>query len=644
MSLQHRGKDIFLSVENIGGIEDTSVSFPRGTVILSGRNATNRTSLLQAIMAALGSEQVSIKGDADRGSVELSFGDETYTRTLYRENGTVHADGEPFCATPEVADLYAFLLPSNEVRQRVTSGGDLRELIMKPIDTEEIQAEINCRVEQRRALSDEIDTITEQKGKLPELEQRRETLRKRIDNKRDELQELEAAISSHEASVDQTKAEQSELESTLATLRSRRSELEQLRYEIKTTEETIAELRSERTTCQAQLADIETPDPEERSRIDNQLEQLREQQQQLTADITDLQTIIEFNEEMLAETDGVPALDEQSDGALTDDLLPGGTVTCWTCGSSVSVDRIESTIESLRETTRERVADKRELEADIETLQEQRKSIDNRRQRHESLTQELDRIEAELDDRTDVLAQQKDRRDQLIAEIETLEADVEALESNAHEELLELHRDANQLEHEIGRLEAKLDTVTEEITDIESQLDRLDELETERERLSEEITDLRTKIEDIEQEAITQFNTHMDAVLEALDYENLDRIWLERQTKEVTRGRRTVTEDVFQLHIIRRSDSGRAYEDTIDHLSESEREVTGLVFALAGYLAHDVDETCPVVLLDSLEAIDSQRIAQLIEYISDHVDLLVAALLPEDAAAVDSAYPRITDI
>ena len=47
-----------LSATNIGGIDETKVSFQQGVTVLSGRNATNRTSLLQAIMAALGSDQV----------------------------------------------------------------------------------------------------------------------------------------------------------------------------------------------------------------------------------------------------------------------------------------------------------------------------------------------------------------------------------------------------------------------------------------------------------------------------------------------------------------------------------------------------------------------------------------------------------
>jgi hypothetical protein len=105
-----------------------------------------------------------------------------------------------------------------------------------------------------------------------------------------------------------------------------------------------------------------------------------------------------------------------------------------------------------------------------------------------------------------------------------------------------------------------------------------------------------------------------------------------------------VTKSVFELHVIRTSDSGAAYEDTVDHLSESEREVTGLVFALAGYLAHEVYEQLPFMLLDSLEAIDSERIATLVEYLTDYTGYLLIALLPEDASALPDEYERITKI
>src|SRR6056297_2182841 len=131
-----------IQAENIGGIQDTSVEFSPGTTILVGRNATNRTSFLQAVMAALGSENVAMKGDADEAAVELTLGDTTYTRQLSRRAGGTITSGDPYLDDPELADLFAFLLESNEARRAIARGDDLRGLIMRPIDTDEIQAEI----------------------------------------------------------------------------------------------------------------------------------------------------------------------------------------------------------------------------------------------------------------------------------------------------------------------------------------------------------------------------------------------------------------------------------------------------------------------------------------------------------------------
>lgn len=56
-----------MEVENIGGIAASEVNIPDSVTILRGRNATNRTSFLQAVMAAFGSTNVSLEADAEQG-------------------------------------------------------------------------------------------------------------------------------------------------------------------------------------------------------------------------------------------------------------------------------------------------------------------------------------------------------------------------------------------------------------------------------------------------------------------------------------------------------------------------------------------------------------------------------------------------
>jgi hypothetical protein len=130
-------------------------------------------------------------------------------------------------------------------------------------------------------------------------------------------------------------------------------------------------------------------------------------------------------------------------------------------------------------------------------------------------------------------------------------------------------------------------------------------------------------------------------VLELLEYENIERIWIERKRKDVKVGRRTEEQTVFELNVVREGDGG-VYEDKLQHLSESERAVTGLVVALTGYIVHDVADVCPVMLLDSVEMIDSARISKLLDYFADETEYLVAALLPEDSAEVNNSLPEVT--
>src|SRR5699024_3830995 len=112
--------------------------------------------------------------------------------------------------------------------------------------------------------------------------------------------------------------------------------------------------------------------------------------------------------------------------------------------------------------------------------------------------------------------------------------------------------------------------VTDEIETVESDLDERENLEAERTDLQEELADLRTRIEQLEAQAVEEFNEHMQTILGILDYENIERIWIERAERTVREGRRKVQRGVFDLHIVRSTHEDATYEDTVEHLSESE--------------------------------------------------------------------------
>jgi chromosome segregation ATPase len=639
---QNKGR---IHAENIGGIEETTVEFSDGTTVLVGRNATNRTSFLQAAMAALGSENVTVKGDAEEAAVELTLQDETYTRQLYNRENTVVGDGDPYLDDPTLADLFAFLLESNETRRAVRANEDLRELIMRPVDTDQIESTIDKLVQKREALEDELSDVQDLKGKLPELEERRQQLLQDIESTKADLESKTEEIQKAGGDADQKRGEKSEFDTKLEELNETRAELDDLRYELETERESLTALKQEHGELEAKLKELPETPADDADTLESEIERLRERKQSLQTEANKLQNVVGFNEEMLEKKDVLSfAIGDEESGDVTDQLLPEDTLQCWTCGNSVEKTEIESTLDQLREFSQTKMSELRELDDEISELVDQQRQRQERRRKRERFERELAEIETEIDQTEEKIDQLQSRRESVTADVEQLESAVEDLESEDNNRILTLHKEANQLQYELGNLENELQRVEQNIDQIEEEINREPDIEAKIERVSEEITEHRTKIERLEKSAVEEFNEHMDTVLDLLDYDNLDRIWIERVERDVRDGRKTVSEHAFELHVVRTADSGKVYEDTVDHLSESEREVTGLVFALAGYLAHEVYDDVPIMILDSLEAIDSERSAKLINYLTEYTDYLFVALLPEDASALSDDYDRVTEI
>ncbi len=638
-------KEVTLSVANIGGIDETTVSFESGTTVLSGRNATNRTSLLQAVMAALGSDQVSLKASADEGHARLEFGEEVYKRTLTRQNGAVITDGEPYLDDPELADLFAFLLESNEARRAVARGDDLRELIMRPVDTAAINEEIAEYERQKRDLDTQLETLEDLERQLPQLESQRTQATEEIEQLRAELEDARATLAETNVDVEERREEQSELETKLEELRGTRSELERTRDRIETEQESIDALKTERETVEDELDSLSMGGETEIGRLEAEIETLQAEKADLSEEISQLQSTIQFNQKLLENPDSVLTDTDHDNGPLTDQLLTDEeTVTCWTCGSSVAREQIETTVEQLQAARQNQLAERTEISAELKDRRETLSTINENRSEYKQTQRRLESIDNEIDQRTDRVSSLTTEREQLTDAVDVLKTEIDEIETDETSDILDQHETVNKLEFKLERKERDREEITKEIDQIESQLSDREELTARRADITDQLTSLRTRIDQIEAGAVESFNEHMQRLLETLAYDNLERIWIDRTTREVREGRRTVSRSSFDLTVVRSTESGTAYEDSIDHLSESEREVTGLVFALAGYLVHDVYETVPFMLLDSLEAIDANRIAKLVEYFETHVPYLVVALLEEDAQGLEGPHGVVTQI
>ncbi|MFC7202625.1 archaea-specific SMC-related protein [Haloferax namakaokahaiae] len=630
-------------IRNIGGIDSREVTLSPGVTVLTGRNATNRTSFLRALMAACGSDAASLKGDADEGSVELDLDGRSYTRVLKRENGRTATSGTPYLQDTTTADLFAFLLASNESRQAVLTNRNLHEVIMSPVDTDAIEERIDRLQSERKRVERKLDSLSTLEADERSLQTRRDELTSKIADLESERDRLAARIDDEDQTVEEQRENRDELDSVLDDLQAARSDLETARFRLQSERESVESLRQERSELQSELDSFEAADID-REAVSGRIDVIRTQIEELNTTIADLQTIVQYTNDVL---DGKADLVEETlgepsgDGALTDQLLASETITCWTCGTEVDQDQIEQTTDRLRALRDDKREQRADLRRELDDLEGDLRAAKESRTRRQNVRRKLDRLEGELETRTEQIDSLTDQREELAARVEQLEDEAADIRGQAESDLIELHKELNETEFSLDRTRDELADVNDSLDDIERQFDERDELQARYDELESDLEDARTKIASLVTSAVDSFNEEMETVLDLLEYDNIERVWLEEVERRVREGRRKVKKTQLELHIVRTTDSGAVYEDSIDHLSESEREVIGLVFALAGYLVHDVHEDVPFMLLDSVEAIDSNRIARLVDHFEQYPTFLVTALLPEDAQALDSTYTRV---
>ena len=641
------GDSASLHVENLGGIEELEFELMPGISLLAGENATNRTSLLRSLAAALGGEDsaATLKTDAADGSVQLTVGDTRHTRT-YTETTTGYTlGGEPYCDQPDLVDTFVALFADNPARRAVTRGDELRELLMRPVDTDEIRREIRRKRDQKSALESDIERIKERERELPTLEEDRQRLL-------GELEELEAEIEEVQTRANElepTEDESQEVAELRDALEQRRDDLRELEDRLKTIDRKIEfrrqerdELRSEREDIAADIgefADVDQLDAEI-DQLATEISRLESRRRDLQTAVEDLQTVVEVNETISKGELDAPGF--EASGDLTATLDPSSQrVECWTCGTEVERDRIAERIDTLRGIVHDQREEVTALDQRLDELRTERSEYESRRERYAELQtrrdEVTDRIEVHEKQLATLEADREECQDEVaaleteIAEIEKKLSQLETDEATEPSEFVETHQRLTELERRRGRLESNLEETAGEIDGIESLREEREDKERELSTLGDELEQLRGKIDRLETQLVETLNELLEDLVEKLEYRNIARVWVERKTTADHS-----EESTFELHIVREGEDGAVYEDTVDTLSESEREVIGLVVSLAGYLVHDIDREVPFILIDSVEMIDARRLADLLQYIMQRsdVEFLTTALLLKDAAAV----------
>ena len=633
MSQLDAERPVTVYAENIGGLSESEVTLQPGVTVLRGKNATGRTSLLKGLTGVLGGSIAALKGDTEEGHIQLEWGDDTYNQYLERKNGTVQTSGQTVSERSDLVNLFVSLTENNPARRAVVQDRDLRDIVMRPVDSDAIQHRIEKLQNERNRIGQRLRSIENELDRRTSFTSRKTSVENELDELDDQITELRKQLAEYDA--DPEEAEQ--VEEALKSLEERKQKLESISNRIRTNEDTLEALRDEQKELQTEQNSVETSE-EELAQVETKLSKLTSRERSLATTINDLSAIVDFNEELVSDTNSEFLLSDDIDSPVTKLNPMSESVQCWTCGSQVNRNRVSNRLDELRSVIEEKRAERTDVQSQIEDLRGKQKQLQDEIKRRDELSCRLNEISTEIAQREQKLKSLRDRRNETRQQLSSLEEFVSEREALQESELVDQYQQLSELEYERGQLEEELSSVREEIAELDRLADEQEQLQAQQDEIREELEGQRTQIRDLEKSAIEAFNEHMDEILEVLDYRNVARIWIERKAgtefDSSHGGYRGGSTTRFELHIVRESDQGAGYEDTVTNLSESEREVVGLIIALAGYLAHNVYEVIPMMLLDSLEAVDADRIADLVDYFAEYTPYLVVALLPEDANAL----------
>jgi len=648
-------EELEVSISNIGGIENRTVTIPPGVTVLTGENATNRTSFLEALMTVVGLDVAYPKGDAKEGTITMTIGDDAYERTVRQVGGDLEDrsyTGTPFLTDDDAvtaAKHFAALLGNNPVRQAIEHNGDLYNLLMEPVDDERIQSEIdqiNAELEEKKAKRQEA---REAGRDVQKLEQRRAELRADIEELEEEKKTLKEQVNELEEEHDdelreerrQVRDERDSVQDDLNKLKSRIERLEAQRdshkADLKALDHPDADvdgLASKKDDYKRKLNELRTTRTRLTDAKDDIAEKIRLAQEltdgnhQISRIFRDVDDDVELPDGPLATTEST-----ESVGDLTEQISRGESIRCGVCGSETHTETSERLVEqyeAAEEHLKAKISDK---DAEISQLEDKISDIESTLAEVEDANREETRIRGKLDDAQTRLEDAREDVPDLESRLEDLNEELDGLEpTDVSEELSDARDKLNNIRSQKSKKEGTLSNVTDRLERKEELASQETEYDQRVETLRDQLQELRGEVDRIEDSLVKRFNDQMDDVLDLLDYENVARVWIDKK--------KPGDETVFDLNIVREGERG-TYNTPLATLSESERNVVGLTVALAGYLVHEVYEECPIIAFDSIEMIDSNRIDTLLEYFSNESNYIVAALLPEDATSVNAADTTI---
>jgi len=390
-----------IDIERIAGILDGSATIAPGVNVVRGSNWQGKSSFIEAIKTALGTSTELTEG-AESGTVHLETPTGVYDVALTRENGTVARRGEPYLSDEydvTRAELFACLDERNEVRRAVRAGENLEDVLLRPLDFQNIDAQIETLQREREQIETELTQAREAKKRIPSVQEKVT----RLENEIEDLQAKRETIDSEAGSDDSSESVRRQLSQARTEQNQAQNRVERLEQSIERTEQRLSERQDD-------LDALEIP---EYNDVADKLSEARESLSQVERDAEVLQSVYSATEMVLSE-DRLDLLTEVERDIDED------TVACWTCGSETTRADLADRLDALGSELTALRAQKETYRDTVEELETQREEISQARQRKADLEEDIAELKTTLADRKQSLDAARSRLEKAQGDVERL--------------------------------------------------------------------------------------------------------------------------------------------------------------------------------------------------------------------------------
>jgi septal ring factor EnvC (AmiA/AmiB activator) len=623
---------IHLQVKNIGNIEESSVTFLPGVNVLLGDSWLDNHSVMEAVTATYGNQNVTLRRGATEGYAKLTLGSESCTHHFARSDGEIVSDGDPCLDGLSLDDMFAFLLKSNNVRTSLVDSGDLNGVLQRATVPEVLWQE-------GKQLNQELDLagrrVSSDSGPLEDLSEVAADADDIFSNVSGEyIVELarERAEAGGELQSHATKTEVRKFKE----LRKEYCRLDELESKIERAEETIEQLRADRQEVQSRMGELECVSEAETDRLDSKLGSLRERKSDRKSDLDLIQHIITCNEQILADDDSLSDVLGGVFSKLDHEPATNDTEACWACGCALEHTSAKQIHEAFKAEYDDRMT---EYDAVVEELRETKQEFERKRADREKrleLRETLSDIEDGIESRQNHLRRLRDERQSVSDRIPAIESELTDIDRLVTAAMFDLPVGLGETasREQFDRLEDVVTRVDRTATGDSPHTRRESALRSERERL-------RERLEDAIEDHVRRFTRRMNELADVADDATVDGFdieWEHNGYDHLPLLRQ------FDFDMYATVDGNGRNRLPVGELDPADRELAALLFVLAGYHVHDIREEIPVVLIDGFETAYPETVSAVVEYVTEDIPYIVVTPPRRSVESFQNVADNLTSV